>query len=86
MDAAKLWELDDKPPCGDMRRHLAKIPSTPHPRLKEGQRITFWTGYSDDIRAAAIIKRINGADVYVYNDCYWFPIQDDQRRKIKIEE
>lgn len=54
-----------------------------HEKFKVGETITFFTGYNDDIRAKAAIKGIDGNDLYVYNDCYWFPIQDDDKRKIE---
>ena len=60
--------------------------SNKHPKFSVGQQISFMTGYHDHILATAKIKGIDGNDIYVYNDCYWFPIQDDQEREIKILE
>jgi len=81
------WNLDQRAACNDARRYWAKIENTLHPQFAVGERIEFFTGHNDDIKASATIKAINGNDIYVYNDCYWYPIQDDQRRKItKIRE
>ena len=52
---------------------------------KVGEKITFWTGYSDDIRAVATIKAIDGKDIYIFEDAYWFPIQDTKERCIKLD-
>lgn len=79
----QLWDLDERAADNDARRYWASIKNTPHPRFKVGDVIEFWTGHNDDIRAKARIKAINDNDIYVYSDCYWFPIQDDERRKIK---
>lgn len=76
------WELDKSPACNDARKYWAEIRNTTHTRFSVGEKIEFFTGYNDDIRASATIKAINGNDIYVYNDCYWFPIQDDNKRKI----
>lgn len=56
-----------------------------HEKYKVGETIYFNTGLNDDIRAQAVIKGINGKDIYVYNDCYWFPIQDNDITKISRE-
>lgn len=79
----QLWDLDTEEAERDARAFWAKIQNTPHPKFRIGQVVEFWTGYNDDIRAKATIKAIEGNNIYVYNDCYWFPIKDDNRRKIK---
>jgi hypothetical protein len=78
-----IWNLDERPLCRDALQHLAKLPTENKTRFNVGEKIEFFTGYNDDIRAAATIKAISGDEIYVYNDCYWYPIKDDQRRKIR---
>jgi hypothetical protein len=78
-----IWNLDECPACNDARRYWAKIQNTKHPKFAVGEKIEFFTGYNDDIRAVATIKAISGDELYVYSDCYWYPIKDDQRRKIR---
>lgn len=56
-------------------------------RFKTGQIIEFWAGmYKDILYRSKIIGLENNGDIYVIWDCYWFPIQDDKIRKIKIIE
>lgn len=55
-----------------------------HPDYKIGDIIQFMTGFDNDILAQASIKGIDENDLYVYIDCYWFPINAlDQSRQIK---
>lgn len=83
-----LWDLDAKnmqTNTFEAKQYFRKMKKAPNiTRFQEGQKITFFTGYNDDIRAIGTIKAISGGDIYVYNDCYWYPIQDDDRRKIAI--
>lgn len=80
----KIWDLDEKD-NNTAINYCKKYQGAPNEtRFKVGDKITFYTGYNDDILASATIKGINQHDIYVYSDCYWFPIQDDERRKIKI--
>lgn len=57
-----------------------------HPKFKVGQIISFFGGNDDDIH---FISKITGFDkdggIYVLWDCFWFPIKDDLKRKIKVE-
>lgn len=81
------WDLDSKPDYARAERQqwLAArgYDKGINPDFKIGDIIQFMTGANDDILAQAKIKGINGQDLYVYNDCFWFPIQNDSRRKIK---
>jgi hypothetical protein len=79
-----IWDLDEKPLCTDATRHLAKLPKDNETRFNTGDKIIFYTGYNKDILAIATIKAISGKDIYVYNDCYWFPIKDNDTYKIKL--
>lgn len=84
--AQAVWDLDDTQHKNrEVAHYMAKHGNDngKHNKFTIGDVIEFYTGYNDDIRASASIKGINGNDIYVYNDCYWFPIQDDNRRKIK---
>ena len=81
-----IWELDkEKQYSNECRLYMARngYNKGTHAKFKIGQMIEFWTGANSDIRASARIKGINGNDLYVYSDCYWFPIQDDETRKIE---
>ena len=52
--------------------------------LKKGDIIEFWGGYNGDIRyRAEIIGFDKDGDIYLDWDSYWFPIRDDNKRKIK---
>lgn len=81
------WNLDKDWDCNSDRRteflHDLRFDRGTHQEFKVGDVIQFMTGYNNDLLAQASIKGIDGNDLYVYNDCYWFPIQaDDPSRKI----
>ena len=78
-----LWQLDTSPLCSKAKRHLSLPGKQNNTRFSLGEKVSFWTGYNRDIRAAATIKHIDDKDIYVYLDCYWCPIQDDEERKIE---
>ena len=79
-----IWNLDEKIHSNEHTRYMAQhgYDKGHNDNYAVGEVITFWTGYNNDIRAQASIKGINGNDLYVYNDCYWFPIQDTKERAI----
>ncbi len=81
----QIWDLDEKANNpAEVKRYmrLHGLDKGQHPEFAIGDVLEFYTGFNDHIRARARIKGICGKDLYVYNDCYWFPIQDDARRKI----
>ena len=49
-----------------------------HLLYKIGDTVYFNTGYNDDIPAKGKIKGIDGEDLYIYNDCYWFPVKSSR--------
>lgn len=53
-------------------------------KFKIGDTVEFNGGYSNDIRYRATIKGIDNNDLYVFNDSYWYPIQDTPERNIVI--
>ena len=56
-----------------------------HDRFAVGDKITFWAGYNGDIRYLSEITGIDeNGDIFVVWDCFWFPIQDNDKRKIEI--
>lgn len=58
-----------------------------HPKFKIGQIISFYGGYNADILYKTKIKGFDkDENIYVLWDCYWFPIKDEPKRKIKILE
>ena len=81
-----MWNLDKEPNynVNESRKYYAKLENKPNDNFKVGQLIQFYTGHDNHILACAKIKAIDGNDLYVYNDCYWYPIQDDDKRNIKI--
>lgn len=85
--ASRLWNLDERPLCNEAKRFLTKngFDKGAHKKFTIGERIEFFTGYNNHIRAVASIKGIDGEDLYVYTDSYWFPIQDDERGAIAKE-
>lgn len=52
--------------------------------LKVGQTIAINFGYNNDIRGEFKITAIEGDDIYLDWDCYWFPIKNDERRNVEI--
>jgi hypothetical protein len=82
-----VWELDERPDFRSRERDVFFKKNgyykDTNPDFKIGETITFWTGYNNDIRAKATIKAVNGKDIYVYNDSYWYPIQNIKERAIK---
>jgi hypothetical protein len=79
-----IWNLDEKD-NNTAINYCKKFKDAPNKtKYKVGNKIQFYTGYNDDILACATIKGIDKNDIYVYSDCYWFPIQDDEKRKIKL--
>ena len=85
----KIWDLDEKTLNAYqvkeyMRKHGLDLGT--NPKFRVGMVINFFTGYNNDIRARARIKGINGNELYVYSDCYWYPIKDDTGRNITIVE
>lgn len=58
---------------------------TSHPDFKIGQTIKFYGGYNGD---TVFKSKITGFDkdggIYVLWDCYWFPIYNDEKRKIEV--
>ena len=81
-----MWDLDKIPnyAFNESRQYFAKLQNKPNSNFKVAQKIQFFTGANNDILACAKIKAIDGDDIYVYNDSYWYPIQDDEKRNIKI--
>jgi hypothetical protein len=53
-------------------------------QIKVGDVIEFTCGYYDHLRIRQTVIRIDGEDIYVDWDCYWFPIQNTPVRNIKI--
>jgi hypothetical protein len=82
----KIWLLDHIGNSEECYEYMKKhgYDKNKHEKFFIGQEIEFWTGYNDDIRARARIKGISGNDLYVYNDCYWYPIQDNEITNIAI--
>ena len=81
-----VWDLDEEisykeKDCHEFMRTNG-YDKGKHDKFTVGQQIEFFTGYNDDIRAKATIKGIDGNDLYIYEDCYWFPIQDNEKTKI----
>lgn len=85
-----IWNLDEGKDYNEEKRKQFYtdngLLNDAHTKYKIGQVIQFWTGYNGDIRAQAKIKGVKDKDLYVYNDCYWFPIQDDEQRQIEVIE
>lgn len=55
-----------------------------HPKFKIGDKISFYGGHNNDILYhSEIIGFDTDKDIFVLWDCYWFPIRDEERRKIK---
>lgn len=77
-----IWDLTEE---SEKYRKAATSQSlaNDNQEFRAGDVIEFFTGYNNDIRARAEIAGTNGSDIYLVWDCYWFPIQDDERRQIK---
>lgn len=81
----EIRDLDKKACTEESREYMKKngYDTGKHKDFTVGDLIFFNTGYDDDIRAKATIKGIDGDNLYVYTDSYWFPIQDNDIRKIE---
>jgi hypothetical protein len=83
-----VYKIDEKENCKvrEVSEYLSRkgYDKGINPKFKVGDVIQFLTGYDYNILAEAKIKGINGNDLYVYNDAYWFAIQDNEQRKIRI--
>lgn len=55
-----------------------------HPKYEVGQIISFIGGYDSDINYITTIIGFDDEYIFVYWDCYWFPIRDEEKRNIKI--
>lgn len=82
-----VWDLDENASnrC-EVRQYMAHhgYDKQTHAKFCVGDVIEFYTGFHDDIRARATIKGFDAqGGIYVYNDCYWYPIKNDSLRKIK---
>lgn len=68
-------------------KKFAETLENKNPDFKVGQIITFYGGYNGDILYKTKIIGFIDNDIYLYWDCYWFPIQNNEKRKIiKITE
>lgn len=78
----QTWNLDDGTDyTKDKREAFLKehgYDKGTHDLYSVGDTIHFMTGYNNDILASAKIKGIDGENLYVYNDCYWFPVTSDR--------
>lgn len=81
---SNIWNLDKNTLDNKGIEFLSKFKNSENKtKFKVGQKITFLTGYNNDILASATIKAIDVNDIYIYNDAYWFPILDEKKRNIK---
>jgi len=84
----EIWDLNRRPLSHEAKKYIEEKgrDKNKHPRFCVGQVISFWTGYNDDIRAKAkILGFDDDGGIYVYQDCYWFPIKDNDAYKISEE-
>lgn len=52
-------------------------------KFKVGDLIEFTAGYNNDIRYTTEILALDGdGNIFLLWDCYWFPIKDEESRKI----
>ena len=66
----------------EYRRHKL---FTIHTKYKVGQIISFIGGYNNDINyITKIIGFDNDGGIFLLWDCYWYPIRDEEIRKIKV--
>ena len=80
-----IWDLDKETQVDEKADAFYQcLEHKVNGKFRVGQVIQFWTGYNNDLRAQASIKAIDGEDIFVYNDCYWYPIQDTNYRDIKF--
>ena len=82
-----IWELDHKVQDEDKEKvHNFMVQhgydKGENDTFKVGDVVQFNTGYDKHLRAEATIKGIDGEDIYVYNDCFWYPIRNSEDRNI----
>ena len=83
-----IWDLLKSKYAADHRLEAVKLAeqhkdAENKTRFEVGDIITFWSGYNNDIRVRSEIMSINGDNIYVLWDCYWFPIRDDEVREVE---
>ena len=83
LDSQKAVDMTDVEKAKDFFASMVGKENTT--RFNVGDEVFFMTGLNNDISARARIKAIDGDDIYVYNDCYWFPIRDTERYKITAQ-
>ena len=59
-----------------------KFTGNKNERYQVGEFIEFWAGYYNDIRIRTKITGFENENIYVFWDCFWFPIQDNKKRNI----
>jgi len=80
-----IWDLDKNESSTNALEYCKKFKNASNETAyKVGDKIQFFTGCNNHILASATIKGIDKTDIYIYSDAYWFPIQDDKERKIKL--
>jgi hypothetical protein len=82
----EIWDLDKErtnktEALNWIKKHQYHLGN--HDSLKINDIVYFKTGFNDHIPAKAKVKGINGSDIYVYNDCYWYPINFSRITKIE---
>jgi len=55
-----------------------------HKNFKVGDKITFLSGYYNNIKYKSEIMGIQGEDIYLLWDCFWFAIKNEKKRNIKL--
>ena len=77
-----MWNLDERELSQKALDFIkANCPLNDFNGFKVGDKIKFMTGQNNHIPAVATIKGI-GKDggLYVYSDCYWFPIYQSREQ------
>jgi len=77
----QIWDLDATyTNQREVTQYMAKhgYDKGKHPNYAIGEVVFFNTGYNDDIPAKGRIKGIEGEDLYIYHDCYWFPVKSSR--------
>ena len=55
-----------------------------HKNFKVGDKISFFSGYYENIKYKSEIMGIEGEDLYLLWGCYWSSIKNEKKRSIKI--
>lgn len=82
----KAFDLDAKHEINSKAKDFFKTLKNKgnNDKYKIGEIVYFYTGADKNWFVKAAIKHVNNDDIYVYNDCYWFPINQSEILHVEL--